>query len=124
VEVTYHPLVRRDMTEAIRYYNAISTRLADEFEEEMRLIIAQAAADPRRFHPADHGFRRANLRRFPYHILYEIRTQSICVICPAQQAASRSRHAADLKILKSIGPIDPGKSCTVTGASAAPEIAI
>jgi plasmid stabilization system protein ParE len=80
VEVRFHPLVQRDVAEALKYYFQVSDRLADEFNEEVSLIIAQAAANPLRYHLADRGFRRANLRRFPYHILYEIRSNILLVM--------------------------------------------
>ena len=80
MEVIYHPLVKRDITEALNYYDRISTRLADEFQAEMYSIIAQAETNPLRFHPTQRGFRRANLRRFPYHVLYEVRADSLRVM--------------------------------------------
>ena len=80
MEVAYHPLVRGDVEEALSYYQKISTRLADEFHAELRSSINQAAENPLRFHLADQGFRRANLQRFPYHVLYEIRPECVRVI--------------------------------------------
>jgi plasmid stabilization system protein ParE len=80
VEVTYHPLVKRDLLQALRYYGGISPGLADEFDDEVRTTIVQAVGNPLRFHLADRGFRRANLRRFPYHILYEVRDQNLRVM--------------------------------------------
>ena len=44
--------------------------LGDEFKKELRHFIRLAAANPGRFYPAGSRFRRANLRRFPYHFLY------------------------------------------------------
>ncbi|MBE7502104.1 MAG: type II toxin-antitoxin system RelE/ParE family toxin [Verrucomicrobiales bacterium] len=46
----------------------------------MRAIIAAAAANPLRFHPVAHGFRRANLKRFPFHVLYEVGTDTVRVL--------------------------------------------
>lgn len=80
MEIIYHPLVKRDFMEALKYYEGISTRLADEFHTEVRSMIAQAATNPLRFHLVDHGFRRANVRRFPYHVLYEVHAESLCVM--------------------------------------------
>jgi hypothetical protein len=80
VEVKFHPLVQRDTVEALKYYQEISGRLADEFNEEVRLTVEQAAANPLRFHLVDRGFRRADLRRFPYHILYEVRSNTLLVM--------------------------------------------
>ncbi|HEX5218588.1 MAG TPA: type II toxin-antitoxin system RelE/ParE family toxin [Verrucomicrobiae bacterium] len=80
MEVTHHPLVKQDVVTALKYYSEISPGLAAEFELELRELIAKAKDNPLRFHPVDRGFRRANLRRFPYHIPYEVRAESVCVM--------------------------------------------
>jgi hypothetical protein len=58
--------VRNSTAEALRRYDAVSQKLAEAFKSEVRRVIAEAAAKPRRFHPLKTGFRRANLKRFPY----------------------------------------------------------
>jgi len=70
VRVEYHPAVEQDVAEALRRYDALSQRLGEEFKVEMRRLIAVAAAKPSRFHLIKTGFHRANLRRFPYHVIY------------------------------------------------------
>jgi hypothetical protein len=80
VEITFHPLVKRDFIEAVTYYNGISAGLASEFDDEVRFILSQLIVSPLRFHLVEQGFRRANLRRFPYHILYEIRVEKLRVM--------------------------------------------
>ena len=70
MRVEYHPSVRQDVAEAMRRYNAVSERLGEEFKAELRRIIAMAAANPHRFHAIKPGFHRANLGRFPYHLIY------------------------------------------------------
>lgn len=80
MEVIYHPLVKTDVAEALRYYRKISSRLADELRDELREIILRASENPGRFHPTDKGFRRANLPRFPYHVLYEVRHECLRVM--------------------------------------------
>jgi plasmid stabilization system protein ParE len=79
MEIAYHPLVRGDVLSILRYYHAISPQLADEFHEELRMTIDHAAENPMS-HPTEKGFRRANLMRFPYHVLYEVRTDCIRVM--------------------------------------------
>ena len=60
-----------DVAEAARRYKTVSRLLAEEFKAELRRIIAEAASNPGRFHPySKPGFRRANLKRFPYHVIY------------------------------------------------------
>lgn len=80
MEVIYHPLVRQDLVEMLRYYRKISQQLEGEIYAEFRRTIDLAAETPLRFPPADRDFRRANLTRFPYHILYEAGPGSIRVM--------------------------------------------
>ena len=80
MEVNYHPLVQQDVLEAARKYQDISPRLAEEFDTELRTTIAKAAENPLRFHSTGQSFRRANLKRFPYHFLYDIQPDFIRVM--------------------------------------------
>jgi len=70
VRIEYHPAVEQDVSEALRRYDFVSLRLAEEFKEELRRVIAVAAEKPGRFHLIKPGFHRANLKRFPYHFVY------------------------------------------------------
>jgi len=49
MEVIYHPLVRRDVLDILRYYQEVSLRLADEFQAELQATIEQVAENPFRF---------------------------------------------------------------------------
>jgi plasmid stabilization system protein ParE len=80
MEVSFHPLVQQDVLEAARKYHEISPRLAKEFDPELKAAIASAAENPLRFHLVDRGFRRVNLKRFPYHLLYDVQTQAIRIM--------------------------------------------
>jgi plasmid stabilization system protein ParE len=79
VSVTFHPEVASDLAEAAHRYDSVSHRLADQFLEEFRRLVRVAAENPHRFHPVGRGFRRANLRRFPYHFLYRVLPDGIRV---------------------------------------------
>ncbi|MCO5052274.1 MAG: type II toxin-antitoxin system RelE/ParE family toxin [Verrucomicrobiae bacterium] len=70
MNVEYHPAVEQDVAEVLNYYDGVSPVLGDEFKKELRHFIKFAAANPGRFHLVSSQFRRANLRRFPYHFLY------------------------------------------------------
>ena len=70
MRVEYHPAVAAEVTEALQRYDAVSRRLGDEFQTELRRVIALAAVNPGRFHVLKPGVRRANLKRFPYHCIY------------------------------------------------------
>jgi plasmid stabilization system protein ParE len=80
MRVEYHPYVRQDVAEAMRRYKAVSSKLAADFKTELRGLIAIAVANPRRFHPVNAGFRRANLERFPYHFIYREISEGIRII--------------------------------------------
>jgi toxin ParE1/3/4 len=80
MEVGYHPLVKADVLRIQQYYHGISRRLANEFEEELRETVRKAASNPLRSHMVERGFRRVNLGRFPYHILYEIKGELLRVM--------------------------------------------
>jgi len=70
MKVVYHPAVQEDVSKILRHYDAINDRLGDEFWEELNSFIAQAAANPGRFHFDTSGRRRVNLKRFPFHFLF------------------------------------------------------
>lgn len=80
MEINYHPLVKTDVLRILQYYQGISGRLANEFEEELRRAIGRAASNPFRSHVVERGFRRVNLERFPYHILFEIKAETLRVM--------------------------------------------
>ena len=73
----YHPLVQRDVSEILRHYDRISPRLGDEFWTELMRLVESVSGKPERFHFADRGLRRANMRRFPYHLLFRQQSHSL-----------------------------------------------
>ena len=80
MRVGYHSAVQEDVNRVLRRYDKESTRLGDEFWNELNKCIDAAAANPLRFHPSVRDLRRANLKRFPYHFLYRILPDRIRII--------------------------------------------
>jgi plasmid stabilization system protein ParE len=70
MRLAYHPLVQSEVNRILRHYDRISPRLGDEFWEELMRLVELVSLKPERFHFADRGLRRANMRRFPYHLLF------------------------------------------------------
>ena len=66
----FHPQVRRDVTIAIRHYDSISDSLGDDLWTKFEKICLQVEAHPERYHFDPSGWRRANLEKFPYHLLF------------------------------------------------------
>jgi len=67
----FHRLVQKDLRTVLRYYEEESgVQLADLFFAELDSLVAQIANKPTKFHLVSSGLRRANMRRFPYHLLF------------------------------------------------------
>ncbi len=73
MRVILHPKVSSDVRAIMKYdRSAAGLALADEFYRELRQLILRAAERPGSFATREHGLRRANLPRFPYHFLFRI----------------------------------------------------
>lgn len=69
--VRFHRVVQNDLNAVLRFYEQeAGFVLADRFFAEVEQPVAQIALQPMRFHSVEHGFRRANMRTFPYHFLF------------------------------------------------------
>lgn len=71
-EVLYHPKVPSEVREILAYYDEISGKLGDEFWIELREVLDYAREFPERHHFDASGRRRANLKKFPYHVLFRV----------------------------------------------------
>jgi plasmid stabilization system protein ParE len=70
MRVTYHPAVQRDVNSILKYYDAVSPRLGDEFWRELMGAVERTVENPGRSHITESGLRRVNLARFPCHFLF------------------------------------------------------
>jgi toxin ParE1/3/4 len=70
MEVDFNPLVEQDVSAATRWYREAGEKLADRFLFALREAFLQIGAHPERFHFDATGWRRFNMKRFPYHILF------------------------------------------------------
>ena len=69
--LVFHRLIQKDLRSVLRYYEEeVGPELARQFYDEFERVIEAVAENPRRFHMVTESLRRANFRRFPYHILY------------------------------------------------------
>ena len=77
----YHPKVQTDIRKILGYYIQESgIALAEDFFEEFNRKIQFAIEKPESFHYDPSGLRRVNPDKFPYHFLYQQRSQSIYVL--------------------------------------------
>lgn len=75
-----HPRAVKDTREIGAKYLAISEELYERFWNEIEEAIDQIELYPDRHHYDPSGMRRSNLKKFPYHILFEERVECNRVI--------------------------------------------
>jgi plasmid stabilization system protein ParE len=71
MELTIHPLAAKDARKIADKYSAVSERLCSRFWDELDSALDAIEAHPEQHHFDASGLRRANLRKFPYHVLFE-----------------------------------------------------
>ena len=76
----FHPLAAKEAREIELGYSKISAKLADRFWSELNQEIDEVFANPEQQHFDPSGYRRRNLKKFPYHILFEIRMNCIRIM--------------------------------------------
>ncbi len=75
-----HTRTRREIRNAVDWYDKRSDRAGDEFLRELNEALEHIAENPTHFHFSQGNLRRCNLQRFPYHILYEIHLTQVHVL--------------------------------------------
>jgi len=76
----FHPLAVRDARKIESDYAKVSASLADRFWGELSDAIDDAFLYPERQHFDPSGYRRRNLKKFPFHILFEERLDCIRIM--------------------------------------------
>jgi hypothetical protein len=72
VNVVYHRHFQKDINTAVRYYDGEGGQLlGDRLFDEVERTVGRVILRPTACHFIAPGFRRANLKSFPYHIIYE-----------------------------------------------------
>jgi plasmid stabilization system protein ParE len=81
MRVEYHVSARLDVLEIVEYYEASAgAELAAEFYGEFLYCIGQVADRPTSFPTFVRSLRRANLHRFPYHMLFRLTDDSVRIL--------------------------------------------
>ncbi|MGK2924928.1 MAG: type II toxin-antitoxin system RelE/ParE family toxin [Lysobacterales bacterium] len=74
---------RRELRDAVSYYNLQGANLGTEFREEAWATIQRIKEFPLAWHPLGGSIRRCQMVRFPYGIIYEPAPTEIVVIAVA-----------------------------------------
>jgi len=74
---------RRELQDAVRYYNAQRARLGAEFRDEVWETIQRIQTFPEAWHPLSASIRRCQMNRFPYGLVYLASDNEILIIAVA-----------------------------------------
>ena len=80
MQVIRHPKLAEDIREIATHYAEISERVLAAFWRELDSVLASVERNPRSHHFDTCGLRRANFRKFPYHLLYEADDNAIFMV--------------------------------------------
>src|SRR4051812_5853748 len=73
-----HRLIKKDLRTALAYYDSAGgKKLGDRFFQAVENTIEDVLRHPQQFHLISDGLRRAALKSFPYHFLFEERGATI-----------------------------------------------
>jgi len=81
---------RLELLEALSFYKSIEDALARRFAREVESAILRISNYPEQFHLRSRGYRRINLRDFPYFIPFILRKDTLWVLAFAH--GSRQPH--------------------------------
>jgi len=81
MEFSYNRSIPKDLQDAIDYYDRVSDTKGDQFFEELLSAVKEISQNPQRFPPfQETRLRKARLRKFPYHVLYQIKAHSFRIL--------------------------------------------
>jgi len=73
----FHPKTPAEGRALLEYYESISSKLGDAFWGELLAALERAKEDPESHHFDSTGLRRSNLKRFPVHFLFRVKSDRI-----------------------------------------------
>jgi plasmid stabilization system protein ParE len=80
MQLIRHPALASDIREIALRYAETSERVLESFWTELDIVLTSIERNPHGHHFDSGGLRRANLRKFPYHLLYEISDDRVLLV--------------------------------------------
>jgi hypothetical protein len=80
MRVIRHPKLANDIRDAAMHYAEISQIVLSAFWLELDSVISSIERNPRSHHYDSCGLRRANMKRFPYHLLYDVDDDTLYLV--------------------------------------------
>jgi plasmid stabilization system protein ParE len=83
VNVRFLEAARNDLRDAIRFYNEQRPGLGRELRDEINATIERITRLPEAWRPLSKNTRRCRTHRFPYGVIYQLRSDEILIIAIA-----------------------------------------
>ena len=91
MRIVLHPRVYAEIDAIMEYYaNTVGSSFANDFYQEFRLAALRIADHPEHIQEQMHGYKRVNLKRFPYNFLFRENEDHIRILVVRHNA----RHPA------------------------------
>lgn len=87
-DILFHPEAQAEYGEALAWYRVRSARAMARFEAEVEHLLGLIGTFPEMFPPYDEEHRFAVLRRFPYSLVYQARSDHAYVVAVAHSGRS------------------------------------
>jgi len=83
MKINFLEIAQKELDDAIDYYNCESPGLGDVFLTDVLNALERIAEFPEAWHPCSKRTRRAQARRFPYGVIYQVRKHVILIVAVA-----------------------------------------
>jgi plasmid stabilization system protein ParE len=83
MKFSFHPLANEELDKAVEYYEECQPGLGLEFAEEIYAAIARISEHPCAWLPMSKRTRRCLANRFPYGVIYQVKSKMIRIIAVA-----------------------------------------
>tara|TARA_B100000315_G_scaffold260365_1_gene321169 strand:- start:437 stop:724 length:288 start_codon:yes stop_codon:yes gene_type:complete len=84
MKYSFHPSAKKELNEAIDYYDECQEKLGVEFTKEVYKSIQVILQFPQAWSPLSKNTRRCLINRFPYGIIYQVIKNEIFIIAIMQ----------------------------------------
>ncbi len=83
MRIRYGVAARKELRDAVRWYNAQRRDLGEELRTEVRAAIQRIKKHPLGWQVIDGDIRRCQTHRFPYGVIYQVRDREVLIIAVA-----------------------------------------
>ena len=84
MKYSFHPSAKKELNEAIDYYDECQEKLGAQFAKEVYKSIQVILQFPQAWSPLSKNTRRCLINRFPYGIIYQVIKNEIFIIAIMQ----------------------------------------